>query len=132
MFQIRKHFRKTMLLLAIGILLCGTYSLSDRLKWIDSLFITGLLFLVVAGAVTVWKGGFFRVFVMGFRRQSGRWENDFPATEDSPDSPRERSRSEEHTSELQSRENLVCRLLLEKRNGAAANPLTHDQPQQII
>src|SRR5690606_41669451 len=26
-------------------------------------------------------------------------------------------RSEEHTSELQSRENLVCRLLLEKRNG---------------
>src|SRR5690606_42041958 len=27
-------------------------------------------------------------------------------------------RSEEHTSELQSRENLVCRLLLEKKNGA--------------
>ena len=25
-------------------------------------------------------------------------------------------RSEEHTSELQSRENLVCRLLLEKKN----------------
>src|SRR5690606_39689431 len=30
-----------------------------------------------------------------------------------------RSRSEEHTSELQSRENLVCRLLLEKKNVAA-------------
>src|SRR5207302_10147902 len=29
--------------------------------------------------------------------------------------PRLRSRSEEHTSELQSRENLVCRLLLEKK-----------------
>src|SRR5690606_40889689 len=29
-------------------------------------------------------------------------------------------RSEEHTSELQSRENLVCRLLLEKKNGAPA------------
>src|SRR5207302_8310649 len=28
----------------------------------------------------------------------------------------ERWRSEEHTSELQSRENLVCRLLLEKKN----------------
>src|SRR5690606_39835780 len=28
---------------------------------------------------------------------------------------RSRSRSEEHTSELQSRENLVCRLLLEKK-----------------
>src|SRR5690606_40009664 len=31
------------------------------------------------------------------------------------------SRSEEHTSELQSRENLVCRLLLEKNNGNLAN-----------
>src|SRR5690606_41701203 len=29
-------------------------------------------------------------------------------------------RSEEHTSELQSRENLVCRLLLEKKNVTAA------------
>src|SRR5690606_39766377 len=29
---------------------------------------------------------------------------------------RTRRRSEEHTSELQSRENLVCRLLLEKKN----------------
>src|SRR5690606_42151951 len=29
------------------------------------------------------------------------------------------SRSEEHTSELQSRENLVCRLLLEKKNRKA-------------
>src|SRR5690606_40812735 len=28
----------------------------------------------------------------------------------------EEARSEEHTSELQSRENLVCRLLLEKKN----------------
>src|SRR5690606_41326045 len=31
------------------------------------------------------------------------------------DSGDEQSRSEEHTSELQSRENLVCRLLLEKK-----------------
>src|SRR5690606_40397143 len=30
------------------------------------------------------------------------------------------TRSEEHTSELQSRENLVCRLLLEKKNRRAA------------
>src|SRR5690606_41777507 len=29
--------------------------------------------------------------------------------------PRHQTRSEEHTSELQSRENLVCRLLLEKK-----------------
>src|SRR5690606_40680058 len=42
--------------------------------------------------------------------------------EQPPRSPRPRARgappdrSEEHTSELQSRENLVCRLLLEKKN----------------
>src|SRR5690606_40246275 len=33
-----------------------------------------------------------------------------------PRAPRPSARSEEHTSELQSRENLVCRLLLEKKN----------------
>src|SRR5690606_41749076 len=33
-----------------------------------------------------------------------------------PSTARSRVRSEEHTSELQSRENLVCRLLLEKKN----------------
>src|SRR5436309_7481922 len=32
-----------------------------------------------------------------------------------------RSRSEEHTSELQSRENLVCRLLLEKKKKNTTN-----------
>src|SRR5690606_40822894 len=31
-------------------------------------------------------------------------------------------RSEEHTSELQSRENLVCRLLLEKKNDSLTTP----------
>src|SRR5690606_42037697 len=36
------------------------------------------------------------------------------------------NRSEEHTSELQSRENLVCRLLLEKKNTNAAT-LKHIQ-----
>src|SRR5690606_40345256 len=34
----------------------------------------------------------------------------------------EEPRSEEHTSELQSRENLVCRLLLEKKNIATRTP----------
>src|SRR5437870_10189496 len=33
----------------------------------------------------------------------------------------ERARSEEHTSELQSRGHLVCRLLLEKKKGCAAH-----------
>src|SRR5690606_40759896 len=45
--------------------------------------------------------------------------------------PAEEIRSEEHTSELQSRENLVCRLLLEKkktnrRSVGLATPPPHD------
>src|SRR3712207_7259163 len=35
-------------------------------------------------------------------------------------------RSEEHTSELQSRQYLVCRLLLEKKNHSSLFPLTSD------
>src|SRR6266511_5620703 len=37
--------------------------------------------------------------------------------------PGVRSRSEEHTSELQSRENLVCRLLLEKKKKQTNLPI---------
>src|SRR3712207_8709440 len=37
------------------------------------------------------------------------------------DSPRPRARSEEHTSELQSRQYLVCRLLLEKKKNNSFN-----------
>src|SRR2546430_13640399 len=36
------------------------------------------------------------------------------------------SRSEEHTSELQSQSNLVCRLLLEKKKTARRRELEHD------
>src|SRR5437660_9089794 len=42
-----------------------------------------------------------------------------------------RARSEEHTSELQSRGHLVCRLLLEKKKPSelnAVNQLPHDRP----
>src|SRR5690606_39333369 len=39
------------------------------------------------------------------------------------------SRSEEHTSELQSRENLVCRLLLEKKKKNKAQPPHETQRQ---
>src|SRR5690606_5469785 len=46
------------------------------------------------------------------RQISERWEA-FLATNLTPEE--RRLRSEEHTSELQSRENLVCRLLLEKK-----------------
>src|SRR5438034_8166367 len=41
-----------------------------------------------------------------------------------------RRRSEEHTSELQSHSDLVCRLLLEKKKTSAApRPLVRSQPQ---
>src|SRR5438445_10139455 len=47
------------------------------------------------------------------------WLTESISTNCSLDSQRRRSRSEEHTSELQSRQYLVCRLLLEKKNEAA-------------
>src|SRR5690242_20814374 len=40
-------------------------------------------------------------------------------------------RSEEHTSELQSHVNLVCRLLLEKKKRAKAQYITHFLAQQL-
>src|SRR5688572_32184946 len=46
-------------------------------------------------------------------RRKRRSPSRFPAA---PRSTRRRRRSEEHTSELQSQSNLVCRLLLEKKN----------------
>src|SRR5438270_9285076 len=49
-----------------------------------------------------------------------------PPTAARPRSPRRRppthDRSEEHTSELQSQSNLVCRLLLEKKKTIRSNP----------
>src|SRR5690606_39802850 len=41
-------------------------------------------------------------------------------------------RSEEHTSELQSRENLVCRLLLEKKNTRCDKQPTPFRPPRLI
>src|SRR2546430_10156308 len=42
-----------------------------------------------------------------------------PASHTCPTCSKSRTRSEEHTSELQSQSNLVCRLLLEKKNTTA-------------
>src|SRR2546427_8830547 len=44
-----------------------------------------------------------------------------PSRSPSPGSPPRGSRSEEHTSELQSQSNLVCRLLLEKKKKPKLN-----------
>src|SRR5688572_32529650 len=43
----------------------------------------------------------------------------------------EKARSEEHTSELQSQSNLVCRLLLEKKKKKKNNPTLHHIPTFI-
>src|SRR2546430_3889202 len=45
--------------------------------------------------------------------------------EDLSDTQKEEMRSEEHTSELQSQSNLVCRLLLEKKKHQHSNDLSH-------
>src|SRR5690606_41060296 len=50
------------------------------------------------------------------RAARARWTYSAPCSARSRATWCSRSRSEEHTSELQSRENLVCRLLLEKKN----------------
>src|SRR5207237_10074029 len=49
-----------------------------------------------------------------------------PLSSSFPCFPRSSARSEEHTSELQSHLNLVCRLLLEKKKNAANNAKHHD------
>src|SRR2546430_11997275 len=43
-----------------------------------------------------------------------------------------RSRSEEHTSELQSQSNLVCRLLLEKKKTHAPTPTTESPTPPLL
>src|SRR5215813_14555266 len=52
-----------------------------------------------------------------------------PARDPDPDRHGRRAlRSEEHTSELQSRPHLVCRLLLEKKKNHQPAPLTNTKP----
>src|SRR3712207_8614852 len=55
---------------------------------------------------------------VGPRRRSWRRDRALVGT------PADQFRSEEHTSELQSRQYLVCRLLLEKKNTRHATPHT--------
>src|SRR5699024_12121082 len=51
-----------------------------------------------------------------FNEVNGKYQVDVQATEEKRKQIRKERRSEEHTSELQSRFDLVCRLLLEKKN----------------
>src|SRR5207302_2205247 len=50
----------------------------------------------------------------GRKESASRWEPRLPPPRNGSEEWGGSKRSEEHTSELQSRENLVCRLLLEK------------------
>src|SRR3712207_7899072 len=50
-----------------------------------------------------------------FRSPGVRWQGRVAATRSGQQRPKRSPRSEEHTSELQSRQYLVCRLLLEKK-----------------
>src|SRR5256886_4092292 len=55
-----------------------------------------------------------------------------PAVAPNKDDDRRRTRSEEHTSELQSQSNLVCRLLLEKKNNKHRHRRSHLDPFVIF
>src|SRR2546428_1507483 len=55
--------------------------------------------------------------------KQGRVKVCYPRLPGKPESDWARVRSEEHTSELQSRSDLVCRLLLEKKNEQAGPAL---------
>src|SRR2546430_12506153 len=55
------------------------------------------------------------IFTIATQGESKNYDRDFNPDE-SLAGPSMLSRSEEHTSELQSQSNLVCRLLLEKKN----------------
>src|SRR2546427_2494721 len=53
-----------------------------------------------------------------------------PAGERRPPGPQE-PRSEEHTSELQSQSNLVCRLLLEKKKKNTLDTVCESKPKRV-
>src|SRR2546430_9840834 len=56
-----------------------------------------------------------------------------PPDGDCPRQPAEdRLRSEEHTSELQSQSNLVCRLLLEKKKNMLRGMVLHSKPSMFF
>src|SRR5687768_17909585 len=68
----------------------------------------------------------------GDRPRATRGRHRFGARDRPPKRCRPRVRSEEHTSELQSRLHLVCRLLLEKKKKKKHNKHKHIKAKQII
>src|SRR5690606_12788463 len=87
-----------------------TVSTFDSAKWLYEVAPYSLLYQNEYGTEVV----IFENLIRGeFHFLSEREMNIIPSFKESGYIP---DRSEEHTSELQSRENLVCRLLLEKKN----------------
>src|SRR3712207_7926517 len=66
-----------------------------------------------------------RLFVTPECTSLGEVEGQINSLQDELDELRERARSEEHTSELQSRQYLVCRLLLEKKKKPILSTIYH-------
>src|SRR5438874_5131621 len=67
----------------------------------------------------------FRSSVTVNRKRSDESSRKHPSCRHRRDVPRPAARSEEHTSELQSRRDLVCRLLLEKKKKNMENIKTY-------
>src|SRR5690606_41958712 len=89
----------------------------------DALPISLLVFMVVTAPVALPVVGW---WFWGLRRRRWVWPHAAVGLATTLVVPfLVRGRSEEHTSELQSRENLVCRLLLEKKK---TKPQTRTQP----
>src|SRR5438552_13610116 len=66
--------------------------------------------------------------VNSWRKPSGSSKATRPSSRESlPASPARRPRSEEHTSELQSPDHLVCRLLLEKKKQSTRKSKARDE-----
>src|SRR5690625_1167206 len=84
------------------------YKRLDLLSYINVSFVIGAAFVLIALAGVVMKGRFFDVVFYSFQYMFSRMTD-------------KDRRSEEHTSELQSRGHLVCRLLLEKKNDKIIN-----------
>src|SRR2546429_4406785 len=73
----------------------------------------------------------FRSLSRGVRREFAGLEHDAVARRQGRDGRPQRQRSEEHTSELQSRLHLVCRLLLEKKKYQNFTTTTHNSTNKL-
>src|SRR5438445_10072525 len=84
---------------------------------VEFALILPILALLFLGAVDLTRAFYYYVALENASREAARVLIDFPYEyDDSVGCIAGNRRSEEHTSELQSRQYLVCRLLLEKKN----------------